>query len=105
MEASRSSETSVSYRNTSRRHNPEDLDLNGVMIVLLNTTFQNVCRSHPGQWLKGWGGLFIEDKGNRNVKLASHVYLIPRLMMCGPLSLCLLEFGFYNRVTQYDAIQ
>jgi hypothetical protein len=28
MEAARSSETLVSYRNTARRHNPEDLDLN-----------------------------------------------------------------------------
>jgi hypothetical protein len=27
-EAVRSSETSVSYRNTTRRHNPDDLDLN-----------------------------------------------------------------------------
>jgi hypothetical protein len=26
MEAARPSETSVSYRNTTRRHNPEDLD-------------------------------------------------------------------------------
>jgi hypothetical protein len=26
MEVGRSSETSVSYRNTTRRHNPEDLD-------------------------------------------------------------------------------
>jgi hypothetical protein len=28
MEASRSSETLVSYRNSVRRHNPEDIDLN-----------------------------------------------------------------------------
>jgi len=28
MEAARSSETLVSYRNTKRRHNPKDLDLN-----------------------------------------------------------------------------
>jgi hypothetical protein len=28
MEAGKSSETLVSYRNTTRRHSPEDLDLN-----------------------------------------------------------------------------
>jgi hypothetical protein len=28
MEAAKSSETSVSYRNTPRRHNPQDHDLN-----------------------------------------------------------------------------
>jgi hypothetical protein len=56
MEAARSSETLVSYQNTTRRHKPEDLDLDkslAAMLVLLCMTHLDVnynCKVFEITW-------------------------------------------------------
>jgi len=46
MEAARSSETSVSYRNTTLRHNPEGLDLHVHRCENLKSCWCVVAKTH-----------------------------------------------------------
>jgi len=48
MEASRSSETFVSYRNTTRRHKPEDLDFIRPISALDNVAFIQFTEKNGG---------------------------------------------------------
>jgi hypothetical protein len=47
MEAAKSSETLVSYRNTTRRYNPEDLDLDVLFLVAKPHAFRDGKHKAP----------------------------------------------------------
>jgi hypothetical protein len=61
IEAARTSETSVSYHNTKRRHEPDDLDLK-CRFCGTHHRVQNGAGAHPTSYPMGTGDSFLGGK-------------------------------------------